>query len=471
MALSLVDDETMPELTLPDLFWARVPPMIESRREEIERDRIAAGPLYDQLISHPPEERIEIVHSEPRFLSPGLVQLLLAAAEEVSEHNLERAEDLAQLALKIAQELPMRVGGEHTLAELRTRIWCQMGDLRRMRGDFREASRAFRRAADPLAAEPLDSLGRAVLCTRLARLRKEQGRVDEALALYGRAAVLLEALEEFAELGTTLVEEAWLRYRELDPESALSVFQAALVLIDSKLRPLEALSARHGLALCCADLGRPAEAEEILAEAWQVVNRLSDPVTQLRHAWIDAQVAERSGDLGKATEVLRRVVGGLIAEGAAYDAALAALELARLYIELGSEEELERLRSEIAPLNALADRHPAAWEALSLALAHALRGDPGSDLLLENVTRYLTRVRHDPHLNFHPWFKAPTEIHWDEIDPALRRQLCEQAGLEPELTGKPAAQIDELVQDQIARAFAVLTGLRVLFPGPPKKEH
>jgi tetratricopeptide (TPR) repeat protein len=462
-ALSLVEDETNPELPLPDPFWARIGPLIASRREDIERDQAMAGLPYMELLSHPPEERARLVQTESRFRSPGLVRRLLAASQETKDASPDRAEALARLALEIAQALPLRVG-EVTLSELRTRAWCEVGDLRRMRGDFRQASRAFRRAAHQLASESLDSLGRAVFCRHMARLRKDQGRLDEALSLYGRAAVLFDTLESFGELGETLVEEGWLRHRELDPESARSIFQAAASLLDAKKRPRFILSARQGLALCAADLGRPAEAEEILTESREAMASWAGPMDSLRNFWIEAQVAERSGDLGKAADILRRVLQGLIAEGELYDAALAALELASLYIELRSRDEVERLRGETGPLRALAESHRTAWETFSLALGYALRGDRSAGLFLENAAQYLSKIRHDSDLRFHPWLKPPTEMSWENLDPALRRQLLEQAGLPQDLGEKPAAEIDAADQDKISRSLTALTGQRLLFP-------
>ncbi|HEV8578901.1 MAG TPA: hypothetical protein VGX68_07430 [Thermoanaerobaculia bacterium] len=406
-ALSLLEEDTHPDLPLPDPLWMRVAPLIARRRAELRRDQKHAETLFDELLDQPLEKRLGLLRADPRFHSPGLVRLLLAASEAATEADIDRAEHLAGLALEAAQALPSRVG-EATQAELRTVAWARIGDLRRLRGDLKEAEAAFQRATYALAAESLDSVPRAVFCRLLARLRKDQGEVDEALALYGRAAVLFDTLEEFAELGETLVEEAWLRHEELDPESARSIFDAALSMIDRKLKPRLALSARRGLALCCADLGRPAEAEEVLVEGQEVFSLLSDPIDQLRIVWMKAQVAERSGDPAAAVPLLSRVLHGLIGQGVLFDAALAALELARLYIEKGFLDELEQLRSEIEPLAALSDRHPAAWETVAFALSQVGGGGKGSALLLDNASQYLTRVRHDPWLQFHPAFK-PSE--------------------------------------------------------------
>jgi tetratricopeptide (TPR) repeat protein len=468
-ALSLVEDDTNPELPLSDSFWAQVRPVIASRREEMKRDQAAARPLFEKLVAHPSEERERLLREDPRFLSPGLMRLLLGASQEAKDANLDRAEGFARLALALAEALPLRIG-EATLSELRTRAFCELGDLRRMRGDFRQASRAFRRAAHQLAAESLDAVGRAVFCRHMARLRRDQGRVDEALSLYGRAAVLFDTLEAFGELGETLVEEAWLRHRELDPESARSIFQAAFGLLDARERPRAALCARQGLALSVADLGRPTEALEILAEAREAMGSWAGPLDRLGHLRIEAQAAERSGDFGKAAEILRRVVQGFLAEEALYDAALATLELAGLCIELGSREELERLRSEVGALRALADRHQAAWETFSLALGYAPRGDRSTALFLENAAQYLRAIRHDPDLRFHPWLKPPTEMSWDNLEPAMRRELLKQAGLPPEVAETPAAGIDAATREQISRSLVAITGLRLVFPESTRKE-
>jgi tetratricopeptide (TPR) repeat protein len=269
-----------------------------AREAELRRDHESAGLLYDELIGHPPEQWAERIKTEERFRSPGVARLVLAAARDAAPVNPARAEELAGLALAVAEALaPGRVD-ELTAAELRAQAWCLLGEARRLRADPEGAEQAFAEAVRVLAAEPLDVPARAVLCRGLARLRAAQGRADEALGLLARATALFEQTDEFEELGETLADQGWILLDEEDPELALPAFQAAFPLLDPAACPRMARTAlriRHGLALCYADLGRRAKARAVLEASRELHDLLPEAADRLRIAWIEEQVAERTG--------------------------------------------------------------------------------------------------------------------------------------------------------------------------------
>lgn len=271
---------------------------LSAREAELRQDLESAGPLYDELIGSGPERWAERIRKEERFRSPGVARLVLAAAREGAPLDPDRAEELAGLALAVAEALaPGRVD-DFMAAELRAHAWCLLGEARRLRADPGGAEQAFAEAVRILAAEPLDVPARAVLCRGLARLRHAQGRVDEALGLLARATALFEQTGDLEELGETLADQGWILLKEEDPELALPAFQAAFPLLDPAVCPRTARTAlriRHGLALCYADLGRRAKARAVLEASRELHDLLPEAADRLQIAWIEEQVAERVG--------------------------------------------------------------------------------------------------------------------------------------------------------------------------------
>lgn len=246
-------------------IWPRVVRQLRERAAAEERDCEHAGPLYDELMELAADRRWEAVALEDRFRAPGVARWLLAATEEAIESDPARAETLAELALAIAHALDDSLE-DSIKVELQGQALTWIAETRRLRGLFERAENAFLSAARRLDEAPLVSLERGLFCRLFARLRADQNRMDEALALLARAAALFAEMEELEELGETLCDQGFLLLEELDAESALRTFEEALPLLEPRTRPRALLRARYGLALACADLGRRTKAGNVFAE-------------------------------------------------------------------------------------------------------------------------------------------------------------------------------------------------------------
>ncbi len=133
---------------------------------------------------------------------------------------------------------------------------------------------------------------RALYCQTLARLRREQGRHEEALALASRAVSLFEVLGD-AELGEASNELGWTLLLVGEPSEALEIFLQARDLTRSI--PATSVSTCLGLALALIDIKNPRAVDSLLADADVAIDQVSEPVTRLRLRWQAAQVAHRHG--------------------------------------------------------------------------------------------------------------------------------------------------------------------------------
>lgn len=95
--------------------------------------------------------------------------------------------------------------------------------------------------------------------------------------------------------------------------------------------------------------------------------------TQLRPLWLQADIAAGRGDLAAAERDYLATRDGFISQGIGYDAAMASLDLAVLYLRQGRTAEVRRLAEEMLPLFEAQDVHREALAALSLFLEAAGR--------------------------------------------------------------------------------------------------
>jgi len=104
------------------------------------------------------------------------------------------------------------------------------------------AEAAFGAALEATEEVHVGAPERALYCHQLALLRRDQGRVDEALGLLARAAEIHRGLGELAELGEVLAEKGRTLVDE-DPRAALGPLQLAGELIPAATRPWPAAAA------------------------------------------------------------------------------------------------------------------------------------------------------------------------------------------------------------------------------------
>jgi len=89
----------------------------------------------------------------------------------------------------------------------------------------------------------------------------------------------------------------------------------------------------------------------------------------------------------------------LVASGLAYDAALAALDLAALYARAGRAAESKRLAAEMLPIFRSREVHREALAAL-VVFQRAAEMETVTLALVEEISRYLEQARLDPEMRF-----------------------------------------------------------------------
>ena len=298
------------------------PELLQAFRERLD----TAEALLEVLVDLPAAERLSAVLREERFREPHLAELLLEKSLRAQPREARRSEEMARLAYAVALRSGARAGGEYS-ASLKVRACCLLGNALRLLGDLEAADRSFQVAARYFGAA-LDGPERRMFNEMVAHLRLAQGRVDEALALLGRAGALCEEDGDLHRQGICLAWAGLICLDHDEVERAAPLLARARIALEPSEEPALACRVRLGLALCQAASGRRDRAAWLIDEARTLYAQVGDAESLARFFWAEGKVAAQAGASQEALDLLLAARRRWIGLGRLQDAALSTLDVA-----------------------------------------------------------------------------------------------------------------------------------------------
>jgi len=321
----------------------------------LARSRAEAPRLLEEIAALP-QDRLALLHANPRFVSWGLCELLVRKSCQAAPEQASEALYLADLAVRVADLIP---GGEpfeeQWVYQLRSLASAGLANARRVLGDLPAAEKSFERAdswweagsagiGDVLGYEP-------ILLDLKAPLRTAQRRFPEALKLLDRAVDLfLGGQPEHRDphlAGRSLISKAFMLIEMGSSESAILSLKKANGLIDPERDPRLLLCVRHNLVDNLSKMGRHTVAADLLPDLQTLAKAQGSTLDRLRLNWVEGRVADGLGKHDQARELLTAVRQTFLAEGNAFDAALATLDLVISYLKQGKAAEVRDLADEM----------------------------------------------------------------------------------------------------------------------------
>ncbi len=329
-----------------------------------------APALWRELAALPLAQQIAAVESEERFQTWGLCRLLQSLSGELAVTDPEGAARLANLAVRIPRHLAETRYDPEFVRDLLGLGCCYLGNAWRELGELHSAGGAFdlaetlRGSATGYRSFEAEALALAAL------LRRDQRRLDEAVALldrieeiYGAAATAGTAgaepdLYDPDRQAEARVHRGWCLYHLGQVEAAAAGLAAAADALAERRQERLLLAARCGLLWCSLTLGQ-ASAEQRLAAALELAERAGGEADRLRLGRAQARLDVRLGERGPAEQSLRTTARRCSEIGLGIEAALTYFDLAALYLAAGAGDALEQLGSEVLPVfSALAAESP-----------------------------------------------------------------------------------------------------------------
>ncbi|HTG37151.1 MAG TPA: helix-turn-helix transcriptional regulator [Thermoanaerobaculia bacterium] len=357
--------------------------------------RQQARALWARLKRLPATQRRALVEKSAELRTWALCELLCDESIKAAGDSADRALELADLALRVAELIP---GEEPWRSRVQGYAWAHVGNARRVQGDLPGADEAFGRSQKLwLAGSHGDSglLDEARVLDLEVSLRRDQTRFAEALDLLDRAL----AVDRGVLAKHLLVNKANALLGVGDYEKAIAILHQATPLVeaDGESRLLFAL--KFNLAANLYFLGRYDETEALMPLLWKLVNQLGKDLDFVRLHWLEARVSTGLGRTEQAIEGLSRVREEFTSRGIAYDMALVSLELAVLYLEQQRTPEVRTLARQMTPVFRAQGVHKGALAALRLFL-DAVEREVVTVEFARKLVAYFLRAQYDPGLRF-----------------------------------------------------------------------
>jgi len=369
----------------------------EPNRQPLKEARREAEVIWTSLERFPiPRRRRLIELTLQASQSPALAVRVCEASVQAAAHDAREALELAELALSIAQRVPDNEGR----ARVEGYSWACVANARRVANDFDGAEEAFAHAWDRWrAGVEVDSklAPEWRLLSLEASLRREQHRFPEALELLDRARAAVEDNPKAA--ARLLLKKEHVFEAMGDTEGALAALAEAAPFVEASGDPdlLWRLLFNRTADLC--SLERFEAAAELLPRVRKLAERQANALDLIRVVWLDARIAAGQGRDEEAITGLEQVRRDFAARELPYDAALASLDLAVLWLKSGRTAEVRELATEMEAIFKSRKIHREALAALVL-FCDAARRETATVALARRISEYLVKARHDPKLRF-----------------------------------------------------------------------
>jgi tetratricopeptide (TPR) repeat protein len=367
----------------PAVLGRHAPDLLRQTRQA-ERD-------LEDLLAFPPVDRLtRLNRARSRFRGPILAGRLIEESRRRTSADPREGLNLAELARAVVHRSPNHPDAFSLLALAS----AQMANACRAGGDLRQAGEHFRHVhylmghegvTDPLVLARIDHLEGS--------LHKDQSHFMEAEALLTRAAMLFRISGAAIETARVLLTLGELYFHQGLLETAIEMVQVALERLSPGEEPHLYLCGRHNLALYLAEAGRFAQAAGLVAADEDLYRRQPDPWTQLRLSWLRGKIAAGLEETVEAERLFRETRDGFVRQGNGYDAAMASLDLALLYLKDGRTADVLPLAEEMAALFEAQDVHREALAAVLLFQEAAQREGVTAAMVRELAGRLETARR------------------------------------------------------------------------------
>jgi tetratricopeptide (TPR) repeat protein len=192
---------------------------------------------------------------------------------------------------------------------------------------------------------PAGLLSEARLFDLEASLQRDLRLFEDALASLDRA---LSLTAEGASAGRLYLKRSSILEQQGDHEGSLEALRAAMPRIDERTEPRLYGSVLFNLCANLVDLSRLAEASEVLPQVRERFVAHGKDFELVRLLWLEGKIHEGLGRTELAIAAIDQVRRDFTSRRKLDDAALAGLDLAALYLEVGRTAETRDLARQMA---------------------------------------------------------------------------------------------------------------------------
>lgn len=336
-----------------------------------------------------------------RYHGWPLVEALLQFSFQARYRDPQEMRWLAFEARVAAESIAPESYDPEFISDLKARAWAELANAHRVNDELEQAESALAEAQRLRNQGTGDLFLLARVADVEASLRRGQRRITEACTLLDELHHLYLELGESHLAGRSLISRGICERTGGAPRDAVRSLQEGLALLDSERDPQLASVANQALLDAMVDCGEFRRAAELLLESGLRQAFASDPLNLLRLRWVEGKILAGLGKLSRAEEVFAAVRDEFRERGLEYDAALAGLDLAAVWLQQGLVPEVLSLSRSMLDTFRDLGIHREAVKALRF-FHLACKENVVTARLAYGVRSFLVQLQNEPKLRFEP---------------------------------------------------------------------
>jgi tetratricopeptide (TPR) repeat protein len=365
----------------------------------LDRERTLAGELESGE-----RKTEEIVRSLRRSETPalpegaatwGLCEALLDKSRELRQSDPQGMLQLANLARLAADRLSIAVYGEERRTDMQARTWAELSNAYRLVEDLPQAEAAMACALDLRAQGTGDPLLYARIADLNASLLCDQRRFKEAFRMLDLALAVHRRYSSPHEVGRVLILKGLFTGYAGKPEEGLQHLVQGLAMLERQRDSDLIFRTLHNILLFRVELGEYEAAQRQLQRMRPLYAAHSGWLDWVKLHRLEGEIAAGLGDLVTAEATFQQIRQDLDDAGLPYQAALASIDLAGVWMRQGRTEEVRALVPEMVATFRVLGVEREALSALYL-LQDALERDQATLDILRLVGGILRRLQNEP---------------------------------------------------------------------------
>lgn len=378
----------------------RAPESLIRVAAEIEQQRRDARTLLAPLLASPLQFTNAAIERNPKFHSPGVIDVLIGEAAAVRDRQPQFALAMANAAIGIAMDVAIqdKLRGPGQLAS----AWAERAIALGMIGKFRDAEKAARRAEKLYEQDPRSTphdlacvwLTQSVICLETDRIGEAQLLARSAAAHFAEFGDTARCLKARLAIANVLFMQQQYAEAAQELEEVVSVARA-------ENQRLVLLRALQSLGECHASLSRFDAATDVFVENIALADELHTDSDRMRATWALGNVLLLSGSYDEAIARLDEALRGFDSLRIVNEAALVRLQLAEALLVAGRHDEVPSVLENVV----VTFSSEGMMRNASIALAYlreVVQERRAVPELVRHVRAYLTDLPGDPTRNFAP---------------------------------------------------------------------
>jgi tetratricopeptide (TPR) repeat protein len=268
------------------------------------------------------------------YPEPVVIQVHLDLSFEARHKDPSQMLYHASRAKTIAFEaLPERYP-PGVIHDLRVRTFAELANSQRVNEFYGQAEASLGEARYWLDQSSGDPALLARVLDVEASLRSDQRQLEKAHQLLERAAKVYSSIGDAHSAGRTLIKRGSVAFFGGHPAEAACLIEEGLSLVDRAREPKLVQTSYLNLLDALTECGEYRRAGKLLLASGLREAFADEPLNLLRLRWVEAKIHAGLDRLEQAEALFLEIRAGFLSYGLDYDAALAGLDLARVWLRM-----------------------------------------------------------------------------------------------------------------------------------------